>query len=610
MFVMPRIAKPKTLLVVCFTLAAFAIGDVPTVHAQGILQRLGSRIRSRIGAPYVPPNPYAPNSRSATAPNPNDDLRASDGTRNPSSRYNPYPSGVTDPDGPDAAAVRNRLNADRGRVPGEPTPLQPDAAADSQPRSDNDLGGSILSPLTPPTGPTTGPTTDAGEPIARASANTPSTNSPSANPASANTIDRINAAGQSNARATIGIRVLDPRPGSPDVRVVSFNEGSRAEIAGLRRGDAILAVDGAPTPNIAAIASQLSDRRPGEVVNVHVGRSGRVMVVPVELVSASPRSVPRTTPPPSALSSSASQNSRLESNRPSELGQPQVEDTASSPQQPTLGIDVEEPQGSRGALVVSVDPGSPAEQFGLQPGDRIVAVDHRFVVDTKRLADSMKRRREPLGPMPIKLVRDEELVDLVVHFDGRAPAVASADTPAQDGSDGEGSILKGIGSKLGGWLGGNQSSSKAPVQVAPPAGQRDSGNLPSGNAGDNPNNFATSGSELPPAMPLAENSPNEFSSNAAEGESLPSGRVDELDFGDGEPIDQVIFEDATLGDLPPAMELREVPPKAVDESTKAASKPAVGSKPAAGSPDANILEDLRAEIERLQARLKQLEESK
>ena len=535
-------AGQKKLLLVVFVFVGMMILDASHVEAQGFLQRLGSRIRSRIVTPYTPPSPFAPGSQPDGL---NPGAPVDDASGNAGSRYNPYPS-ADDPQSPSAtSSPRNGA--------GEPTPLEPNAKLMSPRETHDGFGQSILAPFGDGS---------RGETGQERSTQTRGT-------------DEEPTAGTERPRATLGVRVMDPRPGAPMVRVVSFHDGSQADDAGLLRGDAILAINGVPTPNISAIAAQLSKYRPGDVVDVQVGRRDLVMSLSIPLVPTDSSRDSRGRAETPATAASAKQP----------VIEPDVGPT-SFRERPPMGIDVDEPEGSRGAVVVEVRPGSPAANAGIRVGDRIVAVDHRFVVDPQRLAESIDRRRSPLAPMPIKLVRDELLVDLVVYFDGRGASATAEDSTDDDSSDGAsglgGSVLQGIGSKLGSWLGGSSGKASA-----------------TGDGGK------SDGVDLPEPLPLPEDPANLTTSQGGN-----VGEKDVLEFGDGEPIDDAIFQDArdlTVGELPPAMQLADELNRSA--ATETLSK-TIAPDQSSGSPSDDTLRQLRAEIERLQARLESLEKAK
>lgn len=66
----------------------------------------------------------------------------------------------------------------------------------------------------------------------------------------------------------LGVNAIDTPLG---VTVIACDPGSPAEVA-LRRGDVILAVDGAPTPTLADVRLRVQSERPGSLVTIHLLR--------------------------------------------------------------------------------------------------------------------------------------------------------------------------------------------------------------------------------------------------------------------------------------------------------------------------------------------------
>ena len=592
------LAKTSRLFIVTLTTIGWCFVDLPSADAQGLLQRLGNRIRARVNSSFTPPAPV-PNRNVAPYGNPNgtppvanrdarpsdpNDLDANQQQRNQSgnhrdsarlNRIPPITPGTAAPGPIDSRnTIPNRLDpraslpgapVPGGQVPGQPTPLGtepsnlreiPGNSGTADNRSNfpaNEFGGSILAP-----NPTQSP--DLNDSLSNRPQ--PDTNRDREVKSSDST--------KTASRATIGIRVLDPRPEMPSVQVVSFNDESQADEAGLQRGDAILGIDGVPTPNIASIAAALSDRLPGEVVQVQIGRRNRVMQVPVQLVSATQNRVRSARP------------SAASANAPTPLP---------ASDRPELGIDVEEPRGSRGALVVSVTPDTPAAYSGIRVGDRIVAVDRRFVVDPDQLAYTLENRKDPVAPMQVKLIRNDGLVDLVVRFDGRETPLGTNNTtapstdevsnaPISNGTnpkDSESSLLEGLGATLGGWFNKKNSDKNDAVD-------KDS-NLPAGEIQEIPVPGRTA--------PIVRQNVNTQSPN----------REDLLAFGDGEPIDQEIFDESgPLETGEGKTSPRDLPPlPAPTKATKDDAEKQVDSL------NKKLSEEIRAEIERLKEKLQELE---
>ncbi|HEY7301986.1 MAG TPA: M20/M25/M40 family metallo-hydrolase [Xanthobacteraceae bacterium] len=77
-------------------------------------------------------------------------------------------------------------------------------------------------------------------------------------------------------RAATGI-VPDMTYEGEGVRVGSVQAGSGAENAGLKPGDRLLALGGAKTPNLRALAGALRDLQPGQTVDVEFARAAAIM---------------------------------------------------------------------------------------------------------------------------------------------------------------------------------------------------------------------------------------------------------------------------------------------------------------------------------------------
>ena len=105
--------------------------------------------------------------------------------------------------------------------------------------------------------------------------------------------------GEGGQRATpaaapqLGVSAVDASDG---VRVAEVLPGSGADLAGLRPGDVIVAVDGAPVHSVEQLRERLATFAPGEAVRVTVLRDGGRAALRVTL-SAPPQRVAPAVPP-------------------------------------------------------------------------------------------------------------------------------------------------------------------------------------------------------------------------------------------------------------------------------------------------------------------------
>jgi len=173
--------------------------------------------------------------------------------------------------------------------------------------------------------------------------------------------------------------------------VNGFVPDSSARAAGLREADVIVSVDGRPIQSARALTRFVGLRRPGQVVRLGVVRGTESATVNVRL----------------------GQRTDLEGTGPLRTGPAEAEQPSPDEMVPMrLGVEigevtpeVEEAIGirGRGAVVLSVEPGSPAERAGLQPGLVIVEVAGHAVHSASE-ASELIRAAGTQPPIVLKLV--------------------------------------------------------------------------------------------------------------------------------------------------------------------------------------------------------------
>jgi serine protease Do len=154
-------------------------------------------------------------------------------------------------------------------------------------------------------------------------------------------------------KAQRGALVADVTPGGP------------ADKAGIRRGDVIVGFDGREVKEMSELPLMVGSTPVGKEVEVEVIRSGRRKTIEVTL-------------------------GRLDEG----VGERQSAETRTD-----LGMTVEEvtPEiasrfdlnGDGGLVVVGVEPGSPAAQAGVRPGDQILEIDQKAVEDLSAYEETM-----------------------------------------------------------------------------------------------------------------------------------------------------------------------------------------------------------------------------
>ena len=174
--------------------------------------------------------------------------------------------------------------------------------------------------------------------------------------------------------------------------VNGFVPGSSGRAAGLAESDVIVSLDGRPIESARALTRLVGFHRPGEKVKLGVIRGAEASTVTVRLGE---RSDLEGTGPMRPVPPGEDERAPSEDMVPMRLGveigevTPEVEDV--------IGL-----RGA-GALVLSVEPGSPAERAGVLPGLVIVEVAGHLVHSAKE-ASELIRAAEAEPPIVFKLL--------------------------------------------------------------------------------------------------------------------------------------------------------------------------------------------------------------
>jgi serine protease Do len=165
----------------------------------------------------------------------------------------------------------------------------------------------------------------------------------------------------------MGIGISDVTPENSKFFDLAKSEGalvsqvepeSPAAKAGLKNGDVILGVDGKPVSDAGELQVEIGQRQPGTTIRLDIIRNGKSDTVPVTLEAMGSRDKV-------AIKSS-------------ETGKPRwglaLGDLSSDARQ-----QLQAPSEIQGAIVENVEPGSSAENAGIQRGDVIVEVNRKPV---------------------------------------------------------------------------------------------------------------------------------------------------------------------------------------------------------------------------------------
>ena len=168
------------------------------------------------------------------------------------------------------------------------------------------------------------------------------------------------------AHSYIGVGITDVTP--ENSKFFDLKDASGAVIsevqpdspgaqAGLKVGDVIVGLDGKQVTDAGQLQAEVSSKRPGTKVSLDVLRDGKSVDVPVTLeeLGAGDKN--------EVLSASATDKPRWG------VG---ISDLTSDVRQ-----QLQAPTSLKGAVIQRVQPGSPAEEAGLQPGNVIQSVDRK-----------------------------------------------------------------------------------------------------------------------------------------------------------------------------------------------------------------------------------------
>jgi Do/DeqQ family serine protease len=151
------------------------------------------------------------------------------------------------------------------------------------------------------------------------------------------------------------------------VVIAQVQPGSSAAKAGLQAGDVVVSVDAKPVDNAAELRNEIGSRRIGEVLKMTVLRDGKSRSVEVR------------------------------------VGEPIADVAAASDIHPFLqGAKLEPRSDGHGIKVIAIEPGSAAQQSGLQIGDVIQSANR---IEVRTLDDLRKAARASSQRLLLQIVR-------------------------------------------------------------------------------------------------------------------------------------------------------------------------------------------------------------
>ena len=181
-------------------------------------------------------------------------------------------------------------------------------------------------------------------------------------------------------RGYVGVEAQPITPSTARALHLKENDGallagvqpnSPAAEAGLQPGDVIQAVNGVKVANPKELALNVANIQPNDQAHLSVLHDGQTRDVTVK-VGTLPNE------------QTASNDNPAGGERRARIG------LALAPLSPDMRDQLDVPEGTKGAVVQGVQPGSPAEVAGLQPGDVIVGVGTRAVTSPAEAARAMQ----------------------------------------------------------------------------------------------------------------------------------------------------------------------------------------------------------------------------
>ncbi len=161
--------------------------------------------------------------------------------------------------------------------------------------------------------------------------------------------------------------------------------------AGLRTGDVILSVDGAPVDDMQSLNYRIATHKPGDTVKLHVWSGGRARDVETRLM------LPPEDPP--------RQTTTIGGRNP--MTGAKVENLS-----PAIADDYGMDMDSRGVVIASTTPGTPSDDYGFQRGDIVVQING---IDIRRVGDLVRALDQAQGEWQMIVNRGGRQMQLSVR---------------------------------------------------------------------------------------------------------------------------------------------------------------------------------------------------
>jgi serine protease Do len=167
--------------------------------------------------------------------------------------------------------------------------------------------------------------------------------------------------------------------------VAAVEPESPAAHAGLEPGDVITEVGGKPVANARDLALKVADLKPGAQVELSVVRDGTSRTMNATIATK--------------------QDGQTADSNSDGGGQARI-GLALQSLTPDLRDQLEVPEQTRGAVVTQVEPGSPAQQAGLRPGDVVVGVGTHSVSSAEEAVSAIHSAAAAHHAVALRIMRN------------------------------------------------------------------------------------------------------------------------------------------------------------------------------------------------------------
>lgn len=227
-------------------------------------------------------------------------------------------------------------------------------------------------------------------------------------------------------RGWLGVSIMENEDGK--VEIVSVERESPAALAGLKRGDVVLEIEGKQVASTQMLVNEIRKRRPGESVTLKIERKGKINDFRAKLGLYSKKEIkrelelkfPRLFPPEPPVPPGP-----VEPVKP--IKPPKIEIFPPGwESRKYIGVYLEELnkelseyfglKEGKGLLVSRVTEESPAEKAGLEVGDVIIKVDGKRVESVRELSELIQDK-EKGDQIEIEFLRDRKKKTVKVEIE-------------------------------------------------------------------------------------------------------------------------------------------------------------------------------------------------